>query len=242
MTARKLALLAALTATTLASPIDALAGAFTVTPVRIYMTPRDRAVAITITNEGQTELVIQADINVWTQSAQGQDKLELTEDLILAPPIVKLAPNSRQVVRLALAKPADASRQLQYRMIIREVPEALAPKEGQLQLPIALALSIPVFITPPVAKPQLGCQLARGAAGSLDLVCRNSGNAYVQVLELAVQRGGSEVAKTDPGAYILPEATKAMPTKVPAGFAPGPVQVKLVLDDGKTQLLDLAVP
>ena len=34
---------------------DAWAGAFTVTPVRIYMTPRDRAVALTVINEGDAE-------------------------------------------------------------------------------------------------------------------------------------------------------------------------------------------
>ena len=38
---------------------DAWAGAFTVTPVRIYMTPRDRAVALTVINEGDAELVLQ---------------------------------------------------------------------------------------------------------------------------------------------------------------------------------------
>ena len=88
MTVRNLvrpAVLAALLAGTVGT---ALAGAFTVTPVRIYMTPRDRAVALTITNEGDSELVIQADINVWSQDGQGRDRLELTEDLILAPPIV----------------------------------------------------------------------------------------------------------------------------------------------------------
>ena len=242
MTARKLALFASVVAVLAGAAPQALAGAFTVTPIRIYMTPRDRAVALTITNEGDGELVIQADINVWSQDAQGKDKLELTEDLILAPPIIKLAPNSRQVVRLALAKPADLSRQLTYRMIIREVPEALAPKQNVVQLPIALALSIPVFITPPVAKSQLKCELVRSGAQQVETVCRNSGSAYVQVLEVSLQRGNNVLARSEPGMYILPDASKSMPVKAAADIASGPVQVKLVLDDGKTQLLDLPIP
>ncbi|MBC5763268.1 fimbrial biogenesis chaperone [Ramlibacter albus] len=242
MTVRKLvrpAVVAALLAGTIG---QALAGAFTVTPVRIYMTPRDRAVALTITNEGDSELVIQADINVWSQDAQGRDRLELTEDLILAPPIVKLAPNSRQVVRLALAKPADASRQLTYRMIVREVPEALAPKDNTVQVPISLALSLPVFITPPTAKHELHCELQRKGPRAVDTVCRNSGNAYIQVLEVALQRGDAVLAKGDPGTYILPNAQRSLPLSAAADIAPGPARVRLVLDDGKTQLIDLAVP
>ncbi|HUR87595.1 MAG TPA: fimbria/pilus periplasmic chaperone [Ramlibacter sp.] len=220
----------------------AAAGAFTVTPVRIFMTPRDRAIALTITNEGDGELVIQADINVWSQDAQGKDKLELTEDLILAPPIVKVAPNSRQVVRLALAKPADLSRQLTYRMIVREVPEAVAPKQNTLQVPILLALSLPVFITPPTAKPQLECHLARKGVQAVDTVCTNAGNAYTQVIEASLQRGDAVLAKVQPGMYILPGSAKTMALKASADIAAGPARLKLLLDDGKTQFIDIAVP
>ena len=120
----------------------ALAGVFSVTPVRIYMTPKDRAVAVTITNEGDSAVALQADLNVWAQKPDGTDVLTLTDDLILAPPIIKLAPKAKQVVRLALLKPADASRQLTYRLIMREIPEVSAP-QNNIQVPIALALSMP---------------------------------------------------------------------------------------------------
>src|SRR5665647_2543281 len=65
------------------------AGVFSVTPVRLYMTPRDRAIAVTLTNEGDSAVVLQADINSWSQKPDGTDELVLTEDLILAPPIIK---------------------------------------------------------------------------------------------------------------------------------------------------------
>jgi fimbrial chaperone protein len=96
---------AALAATGLAwLPLPAGAAAFSVTPIRIYMQPRDRAVAITIVNEGDTEVALQAELNNWSQKADGTDELTPTEDLILSPPILKLAPKARQVVRLALLK------------------------------------------------------------------------------------------------------------------------------------------
>src|SRR4051812_18089968 len=79
----------------------ATAGSFTVSPVRIFMQVRERATAITVVNEGDSELVMQAELYAWSQKPDGVDELTATEDMIMAPPILKLAPRSRQVVRLA---------------------------------------------------------------------------------------------------------------------------------------------
>ena len=84
-----------------ACAVPAWSGTFSVTPVRLYFKPQDRAIAVTITNDGDEELIMQADIYAWKQKPNGEDDLVLTEDLILSPPIVKVAPKSRQVVRLA---------------------------------------------------------------------------------------------------------------------------------------------
>src|SRR5512145_23408 len=86
-----------LLAAAFASP--AWGGNFSVNPVRIYMAPKDKAVAVTITNEGDDAMVMQADLYTWKQKANGEDELLLTEDLLLSPPIIKLAGRSRQVVR-----------------------------------------------------------------------------------------------------------------------------------------------
>ncbi|MFI5444141.1 molecular chaperone [Polaromonas sp. UC242_47] len=224
------------------APMPAQAGVFSVTPVRIYMTPRDRAVAVTITNEGDAEVVLQADLNAWSQKPDGTDEQVPTEDLILSPPILKLAPNARQVVRLALLKPADASRQLIYRMIIREVPEAAPARDKTMQMPIALALSMPVFITPPPAKREINCQAAPGAAQALNVTCTNSGTAYAQVREILVKRGTQTLAKFEGGTYILPGARQIMSAKGEQALSPGPAQLNVGFDDGRVQTFDLTLP
>src|SRR5512145_1027988 len=129
----------------------AFAAPFAVNPVRIYMTPRDKAVAVTITNEGEEELVMQADLYRWTQTPEGEDVLEPPEEVFLTPQIIKLAGKSRQVVRLARLRPMKQAEQLTYRLIMREIPEA-KPNQENLRVQIALAFSLPVFITPPKAK------------------------------------------------------------------------------------------
>jgi fimbrial chaperone protein len=220
----------------------ASAGVFTVTPVRIYMTPKDRAVAVTITNEGDSPVVLQADLNVWHQKPDGTDETTPTEDLILSPPIIKLAAKGRQVVRLALLVPQDAARQLTYRMILREIPEATAPKKNSIDVPIALAVSMPVFVTPPSAKREMSCSAARGDAKNLAITCTNSGNAYSQIREISVKRKDKIEAHFEGGIYILSGARKtiAVPTTQPV--AGGPVQLAVSFDDGKEQIFDVALP
>jgi fimbrial chaperone protein len=224
----------------------ALAGVFSVTPVRMYMAPRDRAIAVTITNEGEDPIVLQADLFVWTQKADGSDELTPTEDLILAPPMLKLGAKGRQVVRLARLKPADSTRQLIYRMILREIPEASGTKEN-VQVAIALALSMPVFITPPLAKPEVTCDAKVANGGDLDVTCANTGTAYAQMRDVLVKAKGGERAlgHFEGGVYVLPGAKKIIPVKIerPGATTPlsGTLQLTVTFDDGKVQTFDVTV-
>lgn len=204
------------------------------------MTQRDRAVAVTLTNEGDAPIVLQADINAWSQKPDGTDELVLTEDLILAPPIIKLEPKARQVVRLALLRPADASRQLTYRMIIREVPEA-QPSSG-IAVPIALALSMPVFITPPVAKRQMDCTAGRTDAKTVDVRCTNTGTAYAQIREASVTRSGQTLARFEGGSYVLPGASKTVNLMGEKNVPPGEAQLIVTFDDGQSLTNSITLP
>jgi fimbrial chaperone protein len=232
--------LLALLSTALALP--AWAAPFAVNPVRIYMTPRDKAVAVTITNEGNEELVMQADLYRWTQTADGEDVLEPTEDVFLTPPIIKLAGKSRQVVRLARLRPMQQGEQLTYRLIVREIPEAKPSQEG-LRVQIALAFSLPVFITPPKAKYQLACTAERTAADTVRASCSNSGNAYAQLVNLALTSStGEKLASRDTGGYILPGIKRSFDLKSSASSVPaGKAQLAIKLDDGSQQTFDITL-
>jgi len=231
----------AMLAFSLATPV--FAGPFTITPVRIYMTPRDKAVAVTITNEGDDELVMQADVYAWKQKPDGEDDLVLTQDMLLSPPIIKLAGKSRQVVRLARLSSAPKDQQLTYRLKVREIPEA-NPSKTNVQLQIAIAFSLPIFITPPSAKSKLTCSADRVAADTIRATCENTGNAYAQPLDfLLTGPDGVQLASLDKGGYILPTVKRNFDIKsegnkpIPSGMA------KLIvrLDDGSKQTYDIAL-
>lgn len=221
---------------------SAFAGVFSVTPVRIFMAPRDRATAITVTNEGDDELVMQADIYTWKQKPDGTDALTLSDDLILSPPILKIAGKSRQVVRLAMVSPPASPDQSTYRMVLREIPEAHAA-DKKVQLQIALAFSLPVFVTPPGAKRQLECTVERSAPDAVAARCANKGNAYAQARELALMGAdGSKIAGIESAAYILPGITRTYELKRASGPIPsGPAKLAVSLDDGTSQSYDVTV-
>lgn len=228
----------------LVAPAPVLAGSFTVTPVRIHMAPRDRAIAVTITNQGDEELVMQADLYKWNQFPGGKDDLVLTEDLFLSPPIIKLAPKARQVVRLARLSTAPTIDQQIYRMIIREVPEAKKRSKDDFEVKVALAFSLPVFITPPTAKRQLGCAIERSAADAVRVVCENTGNAYAYPTGFALTAAsGEKLFNQDVGGgYILPGIKRSFDLKRKEGKIPsGKAMLEVPFDDGTKESYDVTV-
>jgi fimbrial chaperone protein len=228
-----------LLATSLALPV--LAAPFSVTPVRVYMTPKDKAIAVTVTNEGDEELVMQADLYSWKQKANGEDDLVLTEDLLLSPPIVKLAAKSRQVLRLARLRSMPETEQLTYRMIMREIPEA-KPNNGNLQLQIAIAFSLPVFITPPKAKFALNCTTERSATDTIKAACENTGNAYAQIIDFELTNSeGLKLASRDTGGYILPNVKRNFDIKADSAISSGKAKLNVRLDDGTKQTFDVTL-
>lgn len=218
------------------------AGTFTVSPVRIFMSPKDRAVAITVTNDGNEELVMQAEVFAWGQKPGGEDELVPSEDLILSPPILKMAPKSRQVVRLALIQKRPLDKQITYRLVVREVPE-VKQAERDINMQVALAFSMPVFISPPGAKRNVMCEADRAAADTVRVSCANSGTAYAQVREVVfTSPSGERIAGRDVGGYILPGITRAFPIRKDGGFAAGAYKLGVSFDDGSAQSFDVTVP
>lgn len=206
------------------------------------MKPGDRAVALTISNEDTIELVLQADIYEWVQLPTGEDRLNLSEDLLLSPPIIKLSPGARQVVRLALLKPADMERQLTYRLIVKELTEVGQARDRRLQVPIALALSLPVFITPPTAKRTMECALVTHPSNHLAIRCANRGTAYAQVREADILLGDKSLSHFEGGLYILPGTERIWPISVPNESTTRAVKLRIGFDDGQAATYDAVLP
>lgn len=218
--------------------MGASAGEFSVSPVRIFMNAGERAIAVTVVNEGAEELVMQSEIYSWQQKPGGEDVLTPTEDLVLSPPIVKLAPKSRQVLRLARVGAPAAGQEQTYRMIVREVPEARATgKEAKVQM--ALAFSLPIFITPRGAKREVQCDVQRASPLVVKVNCANNGKAYAQIRGVTLlSASGATLATRDFVGYLLPDVQRTIEVQAPNAIPGGRVKVQVGYDDASTQSFD----
>jgi len=188
----------------LAAASSAAASSFSIAPIRLELTPAARIQVLTVRNEEDRPVVVQLRTLAWSQVAD-QDRLEATHDLLATPPVFTLPARGLQVVRVALRRDADANRELAYRLLVEEVPQA-APA-GFTGLQVALRLSLPVFVQARMpGHSALEWSAAWLADGRLQLRARNAGDAHVQVLDFDVQSAAAArpVLHNPLARYLLP--------------------------------------
>ena len=185
-------------------PSSVHAGTFSISPLRVELSASAQTGALTIRNQDAAPVVVQAEAVLWQQS-DGQDQLTPTRDVLVSPAVFTVPGNGSQLIRVALRVPADAQRELSYRVILTEVPQRASPDFTGLN--VALRLSLPVFVAPvAVAKPLLEWSATRGADGTISLTARNAGNAHDRILTFsaAPSTGSASAMTQDVAAYLLP--------------------------------------
>ncbi|MCC7461512.1 MAG: molecular chaperone [Gammaproteobacteria bacterium] len=190
--------------TLLAAASTAAAGSFSISPIRVELSGRARTQVLTVRNEEDRPVVVQLRTLAWSQP-EGRDRLEATRDLLATPPLFTLPARGQQVVRIATRRGADTGRELTYRLLIEEVPRAMAADFTGLQ--VALRLSLPVFVqAEPAVRSALHWSAAWLADGRLQLRARNDGGAHVQVLDFDVHPAGADTPPLHSSAarYLLP--------------------------------------
>jgi len=166
---------------------------FTVTPLRIDLSPQSRAAVVDVINTSAGPLTLQMQQRSWVQD-EGRDGHAETRDLILSPAIFTLQPSEKQVVRIALRGAPDAQRERAFRIFISEVPTPqLKTTPDATGFRIALRMDIPLFVAP-VQSATPEASYALDAKGSRLLV-RNAGNAHIRYTDFVVLQAGRKVAE-----------------------------------------------
>jgi fimbrial chaperone protein len=192
------------------SPASVQAGSFSVSPLRVDFTTIERTGALTIRSFQDNDVVVEAHAMLWEQ-VDGKDQLTPTRDVLVSPVVFKLPANGTQLVRVALQRPADAQRELSYRLILSEVPRAA---DGEFSgLNVALRISLPMFVAAENAVPSIEWTATR-SGDTLDLTARNVGFAHARVLNLVVAPADAPDAVAfhpQTAAYILPDEARTWP-------------------------------
>ena len=156
-----------------------------VSPTRLELDPGRPAGVLTITNDGEAPLLLQIETFAWRAGVATAD-LEPTREIVAVPPMVKLAPGERQIVRVARRRSETPAVEETYRILVTEVPSG-DPAAGGVRL--ALRMSLPVFVTPPGARAEPRWRIERGPQGSV-LVVANRGRAHLHIRQLELRGPG----------------------------------------------------
>lgn len=179
----------------------ALAGSFGVTPTRLQLTPDRRTGVVTLQNNAAEAVTVQVQTFAWPRTVATPD-LEPTRELLALPAVFSLPPGGKQIIRVALRTAPTGNAEAAYRLLITEVPGT--PNGAGEGVRFALRLSLPVFMTPGGAAPDV--TWSTSAAGTKPVLqLANRGNAHLQVQRIVVRVPGREepIQVIEEPAYIL---------------------------------------
>lgn len=193
-----------LAAVVLLSAPAVLAANFTVSPVRVELSPRQPSFALTVRNESADEpVIIQLQPLAWSQS-EGREVYAPTTEILATPPIFTIPAGGVQIIRVAARRPA-VDGEGAFRLLLKEVPGPRKPEFAGVQ--IALEMNLPIFVKPQATvAPVLDWKVVRETGGRLRLTAGNRGNAHAQVANLVLSAAGSEepLVTVSGFAYVLP--------------------------------------
>jgi fimbrial chaperone protein len=197
------------------------AGAITIAPVVVELSPARKVVSVTVTNPSDSAVNFQAEVLEWSQ-ANGQDKLEATHDIMVVPPIVRIAAGATQIFRVTSRRPPGAREQA-YRLILEDVTAEAVASQDSATVNIRVRHSLPVFVAT-AGTPLVSVQVAQCAApvGKACVRLTNDGGRYVTTKSMSIE-GGSWNKQVVLGTRLLAGGWREwqfdLPAKVPESLS-----------------------
>ncbi|MHA3735879.1 fimbrial biogenesis chaperone [Pseudomonas sp. Eth.TT006] len=204
-------------------------------PIDPVLEADQQASALWLENRGTETANLQIRVFAWSQSAFAE-QYQNQREVIGSPPVAKIEPGQKQLVRLTRTREVPPGQELAYRIIIDEIPAAQPPatEEGKTAAAIRFQMrySVPLFAygaglwskedsTRPrdpkgIGKPQLSWRTVT-VDGRPYVEVRNQGAVHARLTDVAIKQGGQHkpVAEGLLG-YVLPGAVMRWP-------APGPL-------------------
>ena len=214
------------------------AASLSVNPVIITLSASDSIAAMTLTNNGSDEVVMQASVNAWS-IRDNEEHYAATTALIVSPPVFQVAPGKSQIVRIGLSDTAPQGVEQSFRVFLEQAPAtpgdesaADAAARGPRGVQMMLRLGIPVFVKAAgVSSSQLVWQAKRLTNGRLQITVENQGNAHTKISRLMLMDKGKTIATAEQLSYLLPSSRRHWVLDVPVGTA-APYRIKAEAKDG----------
>jgi fimbrial chaperone protein len=161
----------------LVAAIPAGAATFTVDPTQIYLTAAAASRLVTLRNESHQPIRFQLSVFAWDQDARGEMGLEPTEDVIVFPSLLTLAPGEQRRVRVGVAT-SFAAMEKTYRLFVEELPPLARPGDTPGGITVLTKMGIPIFLRPGRADARAEIQDVGLRNGVFSFEVRNTGNVH----------------------------------------------------------------
>lgn len=199
----------------------AVAGEFSVTPIRLELGAAIRSSVISIRNDDTQKLIFQLQAMEWSQDSAGKDQYAVSQDLIFFPKILSVEPDEEGLIRVGTKTPAVPAEKT-YRLFIEELPSPSKSTAGNgAQINVLIRFGAPVFISPLKPLDSLDIENFQIDQGVVSLSVKNTGNRhqFVQGINLrGVDRTGNEVyGLTLTDRYLLTGTAKSYTATIPPG-------------------------
>lgn len=197
-----------------------------VSPLRLDLDSQHAIGALTITNQGDSDIVVQTDVQHWQQSGN-EDHFDTASGLMITPALFRLRPGSHQIIRVGWRQlPAPGPATSTYRLFLSEVPTSTGGNSSGLRM--GLRLSLPLFMHWPNERPMQLTWHQAPAVGDQPgtLMLSNPGGQPARITRILLN---GDQALPDQLIYVLPGNRYSL--GIPAGL--GIIhQVRAVGDDG----------
>lgn len=224
-------------------------------PIDPVLEADQQASALWLENRGSETANLQIRVFAWSQSGFN-DQYQNQRDVIGSPPVAKIEPGQKQLVRLTRTRDIPPGQELAYRIIIDEIPSAKPPaaEDGKTAAAIRFQMrySVPLFAygaglwskedttrardPKGIGLPDLSWRTV-AVDGHAYVEVRNQGAVHARLTDVALKQGG----RTQPLVegllgYVLPGAIMRWPAPGPMAGEPA-LQVRV---NGASQVQSIA--
>jgi fimbrial chaperone protein len=205
----------------LAFALPARAAEFELSPTRVRLDARHLVDTVQVGNSGASPLGFEVTVARWRMDADGAWQLEPSDDLVVHPLLLEIAPGSKARLRVGLLVPPTDPGEAAYRIELHEQPSAGAATSGS-GVRMLTRISLPVFVSGGDAgKPAPILRAARWQGDALAFSLGNEGTAFLppQALSLQLLAADGSVLQRQQlqGNYVL--AGASLPLRVHAAAA-----------------------
>ena len=199
-------------------------------PIDPVLEADQQASALWLENRGSETANLQIRVFGWSQNGF-EEQYQNQRDVIGSPPVAKIEPGQKQLVRLTRTRDVPPGQELAYRIIIDEIPSAqpASPEGGKTAAAIRFQMrySVPLFAygaglwskedsTRPrdpkgIGLPQLSWRTV-AVEGRPYVEVRNQGAVHARLTDVTIRQGGqSKPLAEGLLGYVLPGAVMRWP-------------------------------